>query len=128
MTTLLRTSPALGAATFPASGDVEAIIRLALAEDVGRGDLTTEATVSPDAGATAVISQKAPGVVCGLPVVEAVFAKLDPRVHVDRVVDEGSFDAGNRRPVARREGPAAATLTGERSQERREGQWVAPPR
>src|SRR5438046_9973873 len=115
MTTLLRASPSLRAAIFPASADVEAIIRLALAEDVGRGDLTTEATVSPDAVARAVISQKAPGVVCGLPVVEAVFAKLDPRVHVDRVVDEGWFDAGNRRPVARLEGPAAAILTGERT-------------
>ena len=45
---------------FPASAEVEAIIRLALAEDVGRGDLTTEATVAPDAIATAEILQKAP--------------------------------------------------------------------
>src|SRR5205085_4913219 len=61
------------------------------------------------------ISQKAPGVVCGLPVVEAVFAKLDPRVRVQRLVEEGSFDSGTRRAVARIEGPAAAILTGERS-------------
>jgi nicotinate-nucleotide pyrophosphorylase (carboxylating) len=115
MTTLLRTSPLHGAAIFPASADVDAIIRLALAEDVGRGDLTTEATVSPDAVATAMISQKGPGVVCGLPVVEAVFARLDPRVRLDRIVEEGSFDSGTRRVVARIEGPAAAILTGERT-------------
>jgi nicotinate-nucleotide pyrophosphorylase (carboxylating) len=115
MTTLLRTSPMHGAAVFPASADVDAIIRLALAEDVGRGDLTTEATVSPDAVATAMISQKGPGVVCGLPVVEAVFARLDPRVRLDRIVEEGSFDSGTRRVVARIEGPAAAILTGERT-------------
>jgi nicotinate-nucleotide pyrophosphorylase (carboxylating) len=114
MTTLLA-GPAVGAEVFPASADVDAIIRLALAEDVGRGDLTTEATVSPDAVATAMISQKAPGVVCGLPVVEAVFARLDPRVRVQRVVEEGSFDSGSRRAVARIEGPAAAILTGERT-------------
>src|SRR5690242_13438938 len=54
--------------TFPASADVDAIIRLALNEDVGRGDITTEATVPADAQATAEIYQKASGVVCGLPV------------------------------------------------------------
>src|SRR6476659_6971123 len=89
------------------------IIRLALAEDIGRGDLTTEATVSADAQARAVILQKAPGVLCGLPVVEAVFAALDPRVHIERVAEEGSW--GDRREVARLEGPARAILTGERT-------------
>ena len=39
-----------------ASADVQAIISLALSEDVGRGDLTTEATVSPDALASAEVS------------------------------------------------------------------------
>jgi nicotinate-nucleotide pyrophosphorylase (carboxylating) len=111
MTTLLS-APSL--AVFPASADVHAIIALALAEDIGRGDLTTEATVPAGATATAEILQKAPGVVCGLPVVEAVFAAIDPRVRVARVADEGSY-AGERRTVAHLEGPAAAILTGERT-------------
>ena len=51
----------VAAPTFPASADVHAIIRLALSEDVGRGDLTTEATVSPDAIASAEVLQKSPG-------------------------------------------------------------------
>jgi nicotinate-nucleotide pyrophosphorylase (carboxylating) len=101
-------------ATFPASADVDAIIRLALAEDVGRGDITTEATVPLGAVATAEVLQKAPGVLCGLPVVEAVFARLDPRVRVTRLADEGSFDS-RRRVVARIDGPAATILTGERT-------------
>jgi nicotinate-nucleotide pyrophosphorylase (carboxylating) len=113
MTLTLAAAPAL-AAIFPASADVQAIIRLALAEDIGRGDLTTEATVPPDATATAEILQKAPGVVCGLPVVEAVFAAIDPRVHVTREADEGSH-ATPRRRVAYIEGPAAAILSGERT-------------
>src|SRR5260370_6123542 len=112
MTTL--TAPFVAAPVFPASAAVDAIIRLALAEDVGRGDLTTEATVSPEASATAELLQKAPGVVCGLPVVAAVFARLDPRVQVTPQVDEGSFDAG-RRVVAHITGPAAAILSGERT-------------
>jgi nicotinate-nucleotide pyrophosphorylase (carboxylating) len=100
-------------ATFPASAEVAAIVRLALGEDIGRGDLTTESTVAPDATATAEILQKAPGVLCGLPLVEAVFAQLDPRVRVTRAADEGSF--GDRRLVARLEGPATAILSGERT-------------
>ena len=59
--------------TFPASADVRAIVRLALAEDVGRGDITTEATVAAETTATAEILQKPPGVLCGLPVVERSF-------------------------------------------------------
>lgn len=101
-------------AVFPASADVETIIRLALAEDIGRGDITTEATVTPGSTATAEVLQKAPGVVCGLPVVEAVFAAIDPRVQVTREVDEGTYSSGLTR-VARIQGPAAAILSGERT-------------
>jgi nicotinate-nucleotide pyrophosphorylase (carboxylating) len=87
----------LAAPTFPASDDVLAIIRLALSEDVGRGDLTTEATVSPEAVATAEVLQKSAGVVCGLPLLARVYAALDPRVRVSQLAEEGSafepFDA-----------------------------------
>jgi nicotinate-nucleotide pyrophosphorylase (carboxylating) len=103
-------------ASFPRSDAVAAIVRLALAEDVGRGDITTEATVAVDATATAEILQKQAGVLCGLPVVEAVFAAVDSRVRVTRVAEEGSWDDGRtRRVVARIEGPARAILTGERT-------------
>jgi nicotinate-nucleotide pyrophosphorylase (carboxylating) len=101
--------------TFPASADVEAIIHLALNEDIGRGDLTTESTVPAGTTATAEVLQKAPGVVCGLPVVEAVFHTIDPRVDVVRAVDEGSFSTDRRRVVARLHGPAHAILSGERT-------------
>jgi nicotinate-nucleotide pyrophosphorylase (carboxylating) len=92
---------------------VEAIIRLALAEDIGRGDLTTEATVPAETMGRAVILQKAPGVLCGLPVVAAAFEALDPRVKVTFSAEEGSV--GDRREVATLEGPARAILTGERT-------------
>jgi nicotinate-nucleotide pyrophosphorylase (carboxylating) len=101
-------SPALGY-----NAEVAALIQLALAEDIGRGDLTTEATVAADTQAEATILQKAPGVLAGLPVVEAVFAALDPRVRIERVAEEGSW--GDRRVVARLTGPARAILTGERT-------------
>jgi nicotinate-nucleotide pyrophosphorylase (carboxylating) len=102
---------------FPAelgyNSAVAEIVRLALAEDIGRGDITTEATIPAAASAKAVIVQKQPGVLCGLPVARIVFAMLDPRVKVEALVEEGSW--GDKRDVARITGPARAILTGERT-------------
>ena len=89
------------------------VIAAALAEDVGGGDVTTEATVPAEAGARATITQKAPGVVYGLDVAEAVFRRLDPDVRVERLVEEGVWRDGG--PVLRAEGSARALLTGERT-------------
>jgi nicotinate-nucleotide pyrophosphorylase (carboxylating) len=94
--------------------DVSELIDRALAEDVGDGDVTTEATVDPDARARATITQKAPGVISGLDVAEAVFRRLDPDAVVERLGPEGEWrDAGA--PVLRVEGSARALLTGERT-------------
>ena len=90
---------------FRAATRSRAIIRLALAEDVGRGDITTEATVAAETTATAEILQKQAGVLCGLPVVEAVFATVDPRVRVTRA-GRGGLLGRAPRSVARIEGPA----------------------
>ena len=71
------------AAGFPRSDTVGAIIQLALAEDVGRGDITTEATVAAETQATAEILQKQAGVICGLPVVEVLLGKEAVRTRHD---------------------------------------------
>src|SRR5438067_3762916 len=92
---------------------VQVLVRLALDEDIGRGDVTTEATVSPMATATAEIRQKEAGVLCGLPLVDLVFSTLDPGVRVTPLADEGSW--GDHRAVAQLEGPARSLLTGERT-------------
>ena len=64
-----------GRAIVPAVLD---LIDRALAEDVGDGDLTTAATVPPDASARARIVQKAEGAVAGLDVAGKVFERVDP--------------------------------------------------
>jgi nicotinate-nucleotide pyrophosphorylase (carboxylating) len=56
------------------------VIDIALAEDIGEGDLTTRAVVPEGAQAKARISQKAPGVIAGLDVAEAVFKRVDPEL------------------------------------------------
>jgi nicotinate-nucleotide pyrophosphorylase (carboxylating) len=90
------------------------LIERALAEDVGDGDATTEATVDPEARARATITQKAPGVISGLEVAEAVFRRLDPEAEIERLGAEGEWrEAGA--PVLRVEGSARALLTAERT-------------
>jgi nicotinate-nucleotide pyrophosphorylase (carboxylating) len=90
------------------------LVRGALEEDVGGGDVTTAATVGEAARARATISQKEPGVVYGLEVAEAVFALLDPGMRCQRLVGEGIWrERGG--PVLSVEGGARALLTGERT-------------
>src|SRR3954464_3267437 len=94
--------------------DTLALIDRALAEDVGDGDATAEATVDPGARARAVITQKAPGVISGLAVAEAVFARVDERARSQPVGPEGEWrDAGA--AVLAIEGTARGLLAGERA-------------
>jgi nicotinate-nucleotide pyrophosphorylase (carboxylating) len=79
----------LSAVSATSDVDIATLVRTALDEDVGTGDVTTEATVVADARARATITQKAPGVIYGLDVVEAVFAQLDPGTGCERLVTEG---------------------------------------
>jgi nicotinate-nucleotide pyrophosphorylase (carboxylating) len=63
-----------------ATDTVERIVHAALAEDIGAGDVTTDATVAPDAVGTAELLVKEQGVVCGLRVAETTFRALDPDI------------------------------------------------
>jgi nicotinate-nucleotide pyrophosphorylase (carboxylating) len=94
--------------------DLDRIALAALAEDVGRGDVTTEATVAEDATCTARLLLKEAGVVCGLPAVEAVFRALDPDVSFEASAADGDrFSEPTE--LARISGRTRAVLTGERT-------------
>src|SRR5205807_5526068 len=97
----------LGAMDDQAVADV---VGRALAEDVGSGDVTTAATVDPDAQARALITQKAPGVVFGLDVAEATFRALDDGLEFTRLVAEGAWRDGG--PVLQVEASLRAIPTG----------------
>jgi nicotinate-nucleotide pyrophosphorylase (carboxylating) len=90
-----------------------ALVRRALAEDVGDGDATTLATVPADAHARAGIVQKEAGVVFGLDLAEAAFLELDPDARFSRRVEEGVWREGGEVLVV--EGSARALLTAERT-------------
>jgi nicotinate-nucleotide pyrophosphorylase (carboxylating) len=94
--------------------EVEDLIARALEEDVGAGDLTTQAVVEPGRRARALVAQKAPGVIFGLDVAEAVFRRLDPAVAVERRRPEGRWLQDPPAEVLALEGDAHPLLTGER--------------
>lgn len=96
------------------AGDLTALVQRALAEDVGSGDVTTQATVAPDARARALISQKAPGAIYGFDAAETAFRLLDTDVRCERLVSEGHWREGPG-PVLGIEGSTRALLTGERT-------------
>jgi nicotinate-nucleotide pyrophosphorylase (carboxylating) len=90
------------------------LVRRALAEDVGDGDVTTEATVPADRRARATITQKAAGAIFGLDAAELTFLELDPDARCERLVAEGQWRSEGG-PVLAVEGSARALLTGERT-------------
>jgi nicotinate-nucleotide pyrophosphorylase (carboxylating) len=87
-------------------------IDIALAEDLGSGDLTTQAVVPEGARARARLEQRAPGVVAGLGVAQAVFERVDPSLEFRALRSEGEW----REPgvLAEIGGAAASILAGER--------------
>ncbi|HWI53521.1 MAG TPA: carboxylating nicotinate-nucleotide diphosphorylase [Symbiobacteriaceae bacterium] len=92
---------------------VEEIVRRALLEDIGPGDITTEATIPADKLCTAVIIAKEEGVLCGQPVAQIVFRVMDPSLSYEILVPEGSRVTPGME-VARITGSARSVLTAER--------------
>lgn len=89
------------------------LIKSALAEDIGPGDVTTDATVSPDLAGEAWIGSKGELVLAGIGVAERVFKIVDPSVVFERFAEEGELVPSGRRIAAVR-GSAKSLLVAER--------------
>ena len=93
---------------------LDPLIELAFEEDIGIGDITTEATVPPTQTGIGTLIAKSEGVVAGLPVAERVFEKLDPTLTFRTRVKEGdAVTTGT--PIAEVQGSAKTILMGERT-------------
>jgi nicotinate-nucleotide pyrophosphorylase (carboxylating) len=93
--------------------EIMEIIRQALAEDIGDGDVTTDCTVPADVWLEGTFVAKEAGVIAGLEVVRLTFAELDERVRLTPLVADGNHvEAGE--AVATIAGPGRALLSGER--------------
>ena len=100
----------------PTSADIDDLIRRALAEDVGPGDITTSAIVPQGTQGRGVLLAKSAMVVAGLDLARAVFdlVAAPASSHFTAIVKDGDeVDAGTK--LATVEGPAAALLTAERT-------------
>ncbi|MEW6302753.1 MAG: carboxylating nicotinate-nucleotide diphosphorylase [Verrucomicrobiota bacterium] len=94
--------------------EIQRAVRLALAEDVGTGDVTSLATVPADSRSRGLMVAREPLVVAGLPVAVAVFRELSRVVKVKVRAREGRHvKAGT--VLLEISGPTRAILTGERT-------------
>jgi nicotinate-nucleotide pyrophosphorylase (carboxylating) len=89
------------------------LIKRALEEDVGYGDITTQSLVPPEQKARGILSAQTPGIVAGIKVSQAVFTYLDPELEFDALKSDGDeIQPGDVIAVVR--GRARTLLTGER--------------
>jgi len=89
-------------------------VLLALQEDTGRGDITSETLVPPEAQAEARLVAKQGGVLCGVEVAREVFKTCDPRIVFENSLKDGETVAADM-TVAQVSGSALAILTAERT-------------
>lgn len=94
--------------------DVQAIIDLALSEDIGTGDVTSLATVPVDRMAEGVMLAKAGGVLSGVEVARQVFRTVDPAIVFTPLLADGDR-LSHRMEIATLSGPARSLLTAERT-------------
>ncbi len=92
---------------------LDTLIRNALAEDVGTGDITTQATIPESKTAHGLYKAKEAGVLCGIGVAERVFALINPEIRFTAFKKDGDrIEAGE--IIAEVVGKATDVLTGER--------------
>jgi nicotinate-nucleotide pyrophosphorylase (carboxylating) len=93
---------------------LEPLVRLALAEDLGRGsDITSDCVIPPEARARVVMAARQEGVIAGLDAAEMTFKIVDPALTIKRLKPEGAEVKANDE-IMEIEGRARAILTAER--------------
>jgi nicotinate-nucleotide pyrophosphorylase (carboxylating) len=103
-----------GLPPLPSPRNWRPLLELALAEDLGPGDVTTPLVVAEETLGKARIEARQPLVVCGLPIASAVFEAVDPDLRFESARREGeSAPAGE--PLAFVSGNLRAILAAERT-------------
>ncbi|HSV76493.1 MAG TPA: carboxylating nicotinate-nucleotide diphosphorylase, partial [Bacteroidales bacterium] len=89
------------------------LIALAIAEDLGTGDITTNSVIPEESKISGQFIAREDGVVCGLGVLMRVFAIIDPLVVILPIVKDGQRVVSGQ-VLAQISGPARSILSGER--------------
>ena len=92
---------------------MEEIINGALAEDLGKGDVTTAALIPGDRQGTGFIVAKQEGILAGTVVAKLVFHRVDPELKVEILLEDGSRVKPSTK-VAKVSGSMASILKAER--------------
>lgn len=92
----------------------ESLVRAALIEDIGPGDITTTLCIPEGTRATATVLAKQAGTIAGLAIGELAFRLLDPKAQWQAHVGDGDRVGAGRTPLATVTGDARALLTAER--------------
>jgi nicotinate-nucleotide pyrophosphorylase (carboxylating) len=92
----------------------EPLVRAALAEDIGSGDITTMLCIPAGTRAMATVLAKQPGIIAGLAISELAFHLLDPNAQWSAQVKDGDRVGEGRTLLATVTGDARALLTAER--------------
>ena len=93
---------------------VRRIVELAIEEDLGTGDVTTEACVPPEARVVGQIVAKSPGILAGIPIALMVLERIDPSIVATPLAADGAVVSPGQ-AVMRIEGPARTVLVAERT-------------
>ena len=96
------------------AGSDQTLIDLALAEDIGTGDVTSQYFIPEERQARAFVTVRTPGVLSGVDVAARVFHTVDPALHIEVMVSDGSQVAEGAM-VLKVEGTARSVLTAERT-------------
>ncbi|HSV88734.1 MAG TPA: carboxylating nicotinate-nucleotide diphosphorylase [Bacteroidales bacterium] len=97
----------------PFNFNTEKLIAIAIEEDIGTGDITTNSIIPSDATLTGQFIAREEGMVCGLGVVKRIFEIIDPLVEFTPKIQDG-MHVVPQQVLADICGPARAILTGER--------------
>ncbi|MEM0987043.1 MAG: carboxylating nicotinate-nucleotide diphosphorylase [Pseudomonadota bacterium] len=112
---MTRTDDSAGAPPPLPAVILDPIVRLALAEDLGRaGDLTTDATIAPGTQMAVVITARAEGRLAGLDAALHALSLIDTSVVVSNLLEDGAALSPGA-PIVRLEGAARSILTAERT-------------
>lgn len=93
---------------------VRPLVELALAEDLGTGDVTSSSVIPADDRSEGFFLAKAHGVMAGMPVVSLVLHMVDPRLHLVLLTEEGALVTAGQK-LAEVSGPTRSLLTAERT-------------
>lgn len=93
---------------------LKTLVDMAIAEDIGSGDITSNALISNQMIVSAFLIAKAPGIIAGLPLAEYIFKTIDDQIHFKALVNDGTC-VTNKTKIAEISGAYKSLLMAERT-------------